>query len=88
MRTFNEIMSDAEAKPAFSNGTSFEFWYDAWCASCINDPEDETLVLTRYVHLSAGERDRLNGRAMALDAHGHSDAISPLYRGTPRVHPG
>jgi hypothetical protein len=54
----------------------------------INDPEDETLVLTRYVHLSAGERDRLNGRAMALDAHGHSDSISPLYRSTPRVHVG
>lgn len=54
----------------------------------INDPEGETLVLTRYVQLGPDERDRLNGRAMALDARGHSGSISPLYRSTPRVHPG
>jgi hypothetical protein len=54
----------------------------------INDPEAETLVLTEDVHLGPGDRDKLNERAVALDAHGHSDSISPLYRSTPLVHVG
>ena len=54
----------------------------------INDPEAETLVLTRYVHLGQPARDRLNQAALALDAHGHSAGVSALYRSSPRVHRG
>jgi hypothetical protein len=54
----------------------------------INDPEAETLVLKRYVHLGSSERARLNRAAIALDAHGHSGSVSPLYRSSPRVHFG
>jgi hypothetical protein len=54
----------------------------------INDPEGETLVLTRYAHLSSGERARLNRAAIALDAHGHSGSVSPLYKNSPRVRYG
>jgi len=54
----------------------------------LHDPEGETLVLTRYGHLSQQAQVRLNGQAKALDAHGHAPGISPLYRTTPRVHVG
>jgi hypothetical protein len=54
----------------------------------INDPEGETLVLTRYAHLGQAARDRLNRAALALDAHGHSAGVSWLYRTSSRVHRG
>ena len=54
----------------------------------INDPEGETLVLTRYVHLGQAARNRLNRAALALDAHGHSAGVSWLYRTSSRVHRG
>jgi hypothetical protein len=46
----------------------------------INDPEGETLELTRHVRLEPQQRDRLNQEAIALDTHGREDSISPIYR--------
>lgn len=54
----------------------------------IDDPEGETLELTQHVQLGPEQRDRLNQEAIALDAHGHSDTVSPLYRSTPPVQLG
>jgi hypothetical protein len=51
----------------------------------IDDPEGETLELTQHVQLTPEQRDRLNQEAIDLDAHGHADAVSPLYRSTPPV---
>jgi hypothetical protein len=52
----------------------------------INDPEGETLVLTRNARLGPAERGHVDAAAARLDAHGH--LISPLYRTTPPVLPG
>lgn len=33
----------------FSNGTEFEQWYEAWCATCVNDVNgDCELILAAY----------------------------------------
>lgn len=37
MRTFEEAMSDARDRPAFSNGTEGYGWMDANCDRCIHD---------------------------------------------------
>ncbi|MCM6776251.1 hypothetical protein NDR87_18845 [Nocardia sp. CDC159] len=37
MRSFEEIERDARPTPAFSNGSSWEYWEAAWCASCLRD---------------------------------------------------
>jgi hypothetical protein len=46
----------------------------------IDDPEGETLKLTQHVQLEPQQRDQLNQEALALDAHGREDSVSPIYR--------
>lgn len=40
MRGYDAIWADAAEQPAFSNGTSWDFWEARWCGSCLNEPED------------------------------------------------
>jgi hypothetical protein len=51
----------------------------------IDDPEGETLELTQHVQLAPQQRDQLNQEALARDAHGREDSISPLYRSSAPV---
>lgn len=46
MRTFDEVIADADPRPAFSNGTSWDIWSYDWCRLCVNDVrEDCPLIL-------------------------------------------
>jgi len=49
----------------------------------INDPEDETLVLTRVEQLGPADRAAVDAQAIRLDVHGHE--VSDVYRQTPYV---
>ncbi len=51
--------------------------------STTDDPEGETLVLTRNVRLSAHALARASRRALRLDRHGYR--VSEVYRQTPRA---
>ena len=54
--------------------------------SAINDPEGETLVLTRNVHLDRSARMAANRAALREDAHGR--ATNRVWARTPPARPG
>jgi hypothetical protein len=53
--------------------------------SAINDPEGETLALTRFSHLGPAELAAARAAALALEQHAYQ--VSPLYRRTPPMTP-
>jgi len=54
--------------------------------SAVDDPEAETLVLTKLVKLSAGQLATARRAALKLDARAYE--ISPDYRATSPAEPG
>lgn len=40
MREYEQIMADADDRPAFSNGTMGHLWMGQWCANCRHDSEE------------------------------------------------
>jgi hypothetical protein len=50
----------------------------------VDDPQAETLVLTKIVHLGPGARAAANAAALKLDRHAYK--VSKLYRATPRAY--
>lgn len=45
MRSFEEILGDADVRTAFSNGTSFDIWAYDWCYVCRQDENSECPIL-------------------------------------------
>jgi hypothetical protein len=54
--------------------------------TAVDDPEGETLVLIRVVHLGRQALNSANKAALALDRHGYE--VSPVYRRTPHAQQG
>src|SRR5205085_2123255 len=49
----------------------------------VNDPEGETLVLSRTIHLDAAAVAQASAAALALDTHGYT--VSSVYKKTPHA---